>query len=372
MAQANALAPSSMTPQQHLAILLQPQSPSEVLLSQSPHQKGVNWVFHNQATGQIRCVNVPYMDITGQQSANPSATQPTMTQQIPNQMSQQAQQMQSAQQPMNHIAQQLAMMTNAASVASPQQTPNVETQVDWSTKIAKVMREQFGLRPKQQSVMYKAPYPPAYNQIPLPHKYKMPDFTKFSGQGEVSTMEHINRFLLQLGEAGNYDALRVRLFSSSLSGSAFAWFTTLPANSILYWADLERQFPQFFYSRINELKLTYLTILRQMNDKSVAAFIQRFKDVKNRCYSLVLSDQQLVEVVFNGLLPHIKDKYASQEFESISQIADRMSGETRSYESKKPFQKKINYVEYSANNDFEEEHKKRSHQLSGYKTARSR
>jgi len=51
MAQVNASAPSPMTPQQCLAILLQPQSPSEVLLSQSPHQKGVNWVFHNQATG---------------------------------------------------------------------------------------------------------------------------------------------------------------------------------------------------------------------------------------------------------------------------------------------------------------------------------
>ena len=74
--------------------------------------------------------------------------------------------------------------------------PIVEAQVDWSTKIAEVMRQQFGLRPKQQSVMYKTPYPPAYDQIPLSHKYKMPDFTKFSGQGEVSTMEHVNRFLL--------------------------------------------------------------------------------------------------------------------------------------------------------------------------------
>jgi len=119
MAQANASAPPPMTPQQRLAILLRPQSPSEVLLSQSPHQKGINWVFHDQATGQIWYVNVPYMDITGQQSANPSATRPTMTQQIPNQMSQQARQMQSAGQPMNHVAQQLAMMTNAASTISP-------------------------------------------------------------------------------------------------------------------------------------------------------------------------------------------------------------------------------------------------------------
>jgi len=105
-------------------------------------------------------------------------------------------------------------------------------------------------------------------------------------------MEHVNRFLLQLGEAGNQDALRVRLFSLSLSGSAFAWFTTLPANSILYWADLERQFHQFFFSGVTKLKLTNLAGLRQRNDESVASFIQRFRDVKNRCYSLVLSDQQ--------------------------------------------------------------------------------
>ena len=127
-----------------------------------------------------------------------------------------------------------AMMMNSANMASPQQMPVADQQVDWNTKIAEVMREQFGLRPKQQSVMYKTPYPPAYNQIPLPHMYKMPDFTKFSGQEEVPTMEHVSRFLLQLGEEGSQDALRVRLFSLCLSGSAFVWFTTLPANSILY------------------------------------------------------------------------------------------------------------------------------------------
>ena len=88
------------------------------------------------------------MDTTGQQSASPSAPQPTMTQQTPNRIAQQTHQLQSAEQLMNHVAQQLAMMTNAASTASPQQMPIVEPQVDWSAKIAEVMREQFGLRPK--------------------------------------------------------------------------------------------------------------------------------------------------------------------------------------------------------------------------------
>ena len=36
-AQSNASAPPPLTPQKRLAILLQPQSPSEVLISQSPH-----------------------------------------------------------------------------------------------------------------------------------------------------------------------------------------------------------------------------------------------------------------------------------------------------------------------------------------------
>jgi hypothetical protein len=74
-----------------------------------------------------------------------------------------------------------ALATQPLVSASPQPAPTTNLQVDWTSKIAKVIRDQFGLRPKQQSFMYKTPYPPAYDQIPLPHKYKVPDFTKFSG-----------------------------------------------------------------------------------------------------------------------------------------------------------------------------------------------
>jgi len=42
VAQSNASASPSLTSQQRLTTLLEPQSPSEVLISQSPHQKGVN------------------------------------------------------------------------------------------------------------------------------------------------------------------------------------------------------------------------------------------------------------------------------------------------------------------------------------------
>ena len=66
----------------------------------------------------------------------------------------------------------------------------------------------------------------------------------------------------------------------------------------------------------------------------------------------MLSDQQLADVAFQRLLPHIKEKYASQEFDSNSQLAHRMTGEIQSYELKESnFQKKVNCVEYANGSD---------------------
>ena len=98
----------------------------------------------------------------------------------------------------------------------PQPPHRQDADAYWADKIAEVMRDQFGIRPKVNSYSYRTLYPPAYDLIPLSNRYKVPDFTKFSGQDDTSTMEHINRFIIQCGEAGNRDELRVRLFSSGL------------------------------------------------------------------------------------------------------------------------------------------------------------
>jgi len=205
-------------------------------------------------------------------------------------------------------------------VEAYQQVPEVQPvhrqDVDayWADKLAEVMRDQFGIKSKVNTYSYRTLYPPAYDLIPLPNRYKVPDFTKFSRQDDTSTMEHVNRFIIQCGEAANRDELRVCLFSSSLPRSAFTCFISLPPNLVITWADLEKQFHKYFFSGVHEKKITDLVRLRQCNDDSVESFVQRLQDVKNKCYSLVLDDQQLVDLAFQGLFPHLKDKYASQEF----------------------------------------------------------
>jgi hypothetical protein len=146
--------------------------------------------------------------------------------------------------------------------------------------------------------MYKTPYQSGYDQIPFPPRFKVPDFTKFSRKDETFTMEHITRFVIQHGEAGNVDALGIHLFSSSLSGLAFSWFTSLLANSIIKLSDLEQQFHNYFFSGIHEIKITDLTRFKQRNDEIVVGFVQRFREVRNKCYSLNLGDKQLAELVF--------------------------------------------------------------------------
>ena len=53
---------------------------------------------------------------------------------------------------------------------------------------------------------------------------------------------------------------------------------------------------------------------------------------------------------------HIKEKYVSQEFDSISQMAHQMTGEVRPYEQKRNnFQKKVNFAESADSLDSDEE-----------------
>ena len=83
------------------------------------------------------------------------------------------------------------------------------------------------------------------------------------------------------------DHLKIRIFPLSLSGTIFSWFSALAPNSIQTLSQLERKFYEHFYNSDNELRLCHLTSVNQKHDESVAEYIRKFRDTKNRCYSLV-------------------------------------------------------------------------------------
>jgi hypothetical protein len=73
-----------------------------------------------------------------------------------------------------------------------------------------ILRDQFGILPKRRTIGYTKTYPSDYDLIPLPPKYR---FTKFNGSEGSSSIEHVSRYLAQLGMISVSDPLRVRFFS---------------------------------------------------------------------------------------------------------------------------------------------------------------
>ncbi|KAK1685968.1 hypothetical protein QYE76_046816 [Lolium multiflorum] len=120
-------------------------------------------------------------------------------------------------------------------------------------QISAVLRDQFGILPKKKIIGYSKPYPNEFDLIPLPPKYRLPDFNKFSGSEGSSSIEHVSRYLAQLGMAS--DQLRVRCFSQSLTGPAFGWYTSLQPNSVRSWKQLEEQFHTQYHSEATEAEL---------------------------------------------------------------------------------------------------------------------
>jgi hypothetical protein len=98
----------------------------------------------------------------------------------------------------------------------------------------------------------------------------------FSGESGRSTHKHVGQFLEHLGELVDGEAFRVRLFSLSLTGIAFAWYVALSPNFINSWNDLESKFHEHLFSREYELGLVDLTSVRQGHEELVNDYIWRF------------------------------------------------------------------------------------------------
>jgi hypothetical protein len=89
----------------------------------------------------------------------------------------------------------LAKYATGSSYDNTYSAPGAQT-VD---QISAILRDQFGILPNRRTIDYTKPYPSDYELIPLPPNYRLPKFTKFSGSKGSSSIEHVSRYLAQLG-----------------------------------------------------------------------------------------------------------------------------------------------------------------------------
>jgi len=240
------------------------------------------------------------------------------------------------------------------------QTPSAnleEGNVRLRAELQQILRENFGIEPTPITTLYQKPYPDYFDYVPYPQCFRIPDFGKFNGVDNKTTREHISQYLALLGEARNSDPIKVRLFPLSLTGTAFSWFSSLAPSSVLTWYHLEKKFHEHFYTGENELKLSHLTSVKQKHDESVTDYVKRFRDTKNRCYSLVISEKDMADLVLNGLRSHLKDKLEGFDFLTIGQVLQRAlaheswANETR--ETHRMSRTRMNLVGTNSNSDEE-------------------
>jgi hypothetical protein len=154
------------------------------------------------------------------------------------------------------------------------------------------------------------------------------------------------------------------MFPLSLSITTFTWFTSLAPNSIFTWAQLEHKFHEYFYSGDTELRLSHLTAIKQKHNESTSEYITRFRDTRNRCFNLNISDKDLADLAYSRLTPRLKDKLESHVFSDVRQVLQRaLDCESRAKESRsfprssdKPRNEHhINTIEYNSESSNDEE-----------------
>jgi hypothetical protein len=135
----------------------------------------------------------------------------------------------------------------------------------------------------------------------LPKNY-MKSLPKFTGEGDLTTQEHINFFdqfadILGIEHEDVYSRLLVQTFE----GQVRTWFRSLPARSLTSYDELEREFIRQWGERKDHLYyLTEFGALKKKNSETVLEFAQRFNKLYNKIPAEVKPSQPSAKVTYAG------------------------------------------------------------------------
>ena len=99
----------------------------------------------------------------------------------------------------------------------------------------------------------------------------------------------------------------------------------MPPDSIRTWKQLEEQFHMQFHSEASESGLADLAQIRQKRGETVAEYIQRFRNLRNRCYSARVTEKEAVELAVVGLASPLKDMASQADYPSLAHMVQKLS-----------------------------------------------
>ncbi|GMJ16126.1 hypothetical protein HRI_005281800 [Hibiscus trionum] len=130
----------------------------------------------------------------------------------------------------------------------------------------------------------------------------------FNGLPTESPHKHLAEFHMVCSsmkpQGVSEDQIKLRAFPFSLAGNAKEWLFYLPPNSINTWGDLSRVFLDRYFpaAKATELRRNILSI-QKMHDESLYEYWERFKKLCASCPQHGLSEQTLLQYLYEGMLP---------------------------------------------------------------------
>ena len=78
-----------------------------------------------------------------------------------------------------------------------------------------------------------------------------------------------------------------------------------------------------------------LTSVSQGRDESIHEYFKRFNDIQNRCFNLMLSEKDLVDLALASLGSHFREKLDGMDHYSLNQLRVRALGQECRFRTEK-------------------------------------
>ena len=79
-----------------------------------------------------------------------------------------------------------------------------------------------------------------------------------------------------------------------------------------------------YHSEASESSIADLAQLRQKRGETVTEYIQRFRNLRNRCYSVRITEKEAVELAVAGLATQLKDMASQADNPSMAHMVQKL------------------------------------------------